>query len=260
MKSMRQNNRSRGLTLVELLVVLAVLSLLAAIAIPAIATLGNFMRTDLQSTSQELHSMLRAARIYATTHRVETAVAYSLDSYDAPSIGVADNVTGQTVRVITAAAMLYQKGGAWGPVPGDDGDFRSFRGGTVIPLLNLDPNAGADYLTPLYSDTSTYNFDLVLGLELLRQYGMKHVELRLDDGAVATFPAHSFNARGNLVPDTAFKERYEFWLTPSPDSSRNERLIQSERNSYLQTDGTPNLLRIPIELYRSTGKVKIIND
>jgi type II secretory pathway pseudopilin PulG len=261
MMRLRQKTQAAGITLVELLVVLAVLSLLAAVAIPAIASLGNFMRTDLQSTSQEVHSLLRAARIYATTHRVDTAVVYSLDGFDASAVGIRDNVRGETVRAITSAAMLYRRGDTWGPIPGDDGEFRGFRGTTVIPLLDL----RSSDLAPLYTDTSrdVFNPDSAESAPLLQQYGMQTVLLQVDSRPLPVpFPAHTFNSRGMLASATSGAERFVFWLTPSPDSPRNERLIEPERNTMRLPDdtGTPNLLHIPIELYRSTGKVKIINE
>lgn len=266
MKQLRRTDRSRGVTLVELLVVLALLSLMAAVAIPAIGSIGNYMRTDLQRSAQELHSMLRAARIYATTHRVDTAIAYSLDSFGQTSgIGLQDNVTGQTVRTIVAAAMVYERNNLWSSVPGDDGQFKSFPGGMGIPLLDLLP--GADYLSPLYTDTSqaTYDDALDIGNRLSNQYGMSTVAFSVSDPLgvqdVAKFPAHVFNSRGMLAvtPGTGgfTRERYEFWLAPAPDGLRDERLIDPEINSLATVDG-PNILHTPIEIYRSTGKVKII--
>lgn len=150
----------RGFTLVEMLTVLAIGAVLAAFAIPALANLGLFARDELKGSARDMLALLQAARIYASTYSVNTAVVYSLDNYEALEDNVAnaaglpnpvlDSITGQTLRVAVGAAILYElpsksapyKGG-YVPVPGEEGIFRRLQGGMVIPL-EYSPRLAAD--------------------------------------------------------------------------------------------------------------------
>jgi hypothetical protein len=87
--------------LAELLVVLAILGLLAGIGVAMFLRLGLFSRNEVQHSARELYSMLKAARIYAATYRVDTGLAYGV------SLKV-DSVTGQAVEAIDAVALVYK--------------------------------------------------------------------------------------------------------------------------------------------------------
>jgi prepilin-type N-terminal cleavage/methylation domain-containing protein len=65
-----------GLTMAELLVVVAIIGLMAGIAVPAFVRMGYFSQDPSKQTARRVYSMLRASREYAATHRVNTGVAY----------------------------------------------------------------------------------------------------------------------------------------------------------------------------------------
>lgn len=159
MLKMRKQGKG-GFTLVELLTVLAIGAVLVAFAVPAISNLGLFARDELKGSARDMLALLQAARIYASTYNVNTAVVYSLDNYasldqdldNTSGLGspVVDSITGQTLRVAVGAAILYElpskstpyKGG-YVPVPGEEGIFRRLQGGMVIPL-EYSPRLAAD--------------------------------------------------------------------------------------------------------------------
>lgn len=150
-------------TLVELLVVLAIIAILTATAIPAMRQLGIIGRNAVDMGSRELLTMLKAARIYAGSHNVDTAVVYSIGKRDLPDTADPDDF----VRVIDGAAIVrrlteedvrslnlmpddYKRfvGSEKGdmlpfvPVKGNDGVFKPFPPGAVIAVQD---NAGAYY-------------------------------------------------------------------------------------------------------------------
>lgn len=81
--SERHPNRRSGLTLVELIVVVAVIVLLIGIAVPGIVSLASLGRGDFGNSSRNLLGALRAAKMYSATYRSITAVAYVYsEAYD----------------------------------------------------------------------------------------------------------------------------------------------------------------------------------
>jgi general secretion pathway protein H len=69
--------RARGLTLLELLVVLALMALVAAIAVPRFV--GAVSGTELRSAAREVAAGLRAARSEAVAAKRETVVVYDVE-------------------------------------------------------------------------------------------------------------------------------------------------------------------------------------
>ena len=126
---MEQNRH--GYTLVELLVVIAIFAALVGLAIPTINRAGGFSSDDPDVAARELYASLRAARIYSTTYRIDTAVVYGLavatDSATSAQVqvinsyGVVRKLTDQEVRSIKAQAACEPSPspGEPGLVPGD---------------------------------------------------------------------------------------------------------------------------------------------
>ena len=78
-----------GLSLVELLIVMAAIALISGLAIPVMFRMGLFSGNKVELATRELYSALRAAKIYAATHNVDTGIAY------AGLLGVEDSLTRQ---------------------------------------------------------------------------------------------------------------------------------------------------------------------
>lgn len=272
----QRKSRRSGLTLSELLVVLSIISVMAVVAIPTFARLGVFSRNELNNTARTVHSMLKAARIYASTYRVNTAVVYTMDNWVDPNNPLAsaaipapvmDSVTGEMVRVLRAAALVYALPktpfGKEYPTEVTAGDYvfmspmdafrEEFPGGMTIPLLELQ---GEDALSVVPAGNISYPIgDMpALGLRRIRVWlrgGPYNAAEYQDSDAWAYMPAHVFKPTGELDTISA-RERHVLLVAPSPDASPDVRLVNPEGGRSLS-----NLMHIPIELFRATGRVRI---
>lgn len=274
----------RGFTLTELLVVLAIGIVLTAFAIPAISNLGLFARDELKGTARDVLTLLQAARIYGATYNVDTAVVYVADNYvsreqdanntSAINSPMVDTLTGGGIRYLTGAAIMYELPaksgkfqGRFVPAPLEQGNFRSFQGGMIIPL-ELSRRFGAavpvsEDFGPLYQDERPRPDSAVgnvgqLGLSFVNVYPDGHGPFAPggpDDTNVVernfteTFLAHRFTTGGRLATTSGGKERFTFFVTPPYDIEATER-----------TDNDGNLLSVPIEITRASGRVKIATE
>jgi len=317
------------MTLVELIVVLAIVAIITAIAVPGVARLGAFSNDEVPRAAREIFQMLRAARVYAATYNVDTAVVYTMDNWIPPNtlgspaggtpINVAipgneitlDSATGQTIRYITGAAVMYALPGseelfleeltaiiptdrrdAFVPLPGSEGNWKALDEDVAV-LVNAPDN-----FTPVYnSPLSRYDIDAdsvgvndpnaARGFSYLGMFAGLPVILDFDElidlknsstGAPLNqrltqfdrFPAHVFGPDGRLKPTgSAPRERYTFLVGPRPNLPLEVRLIDSNLDAprfrgsngdqlyFRDNAGNNNFRAVPIELYRSTGRVKI---
>lgn len=275
---------TRGITLVELIVVLAIIGLMTALTLPGLARLGSGSRNEVSRTAREIFSLLRAAKIYAATYRVDTAVVYNPENLY-PLGGIAAS---STIRRVSAIAVLYKPlqppPSMWGcpgcfvPVPGESGQFALLPQDTTILLEEVFVRDVQD-INDLDGDGNTQEvlfqrFDFrprklqQPESNIFRALGMKEIPIGgLDSGpsgdAVermrrlapdpqdpsgfikSEFPAHVFKSSGRIDWRSS-KERVRIYVAPSPE------LPESDRQ-----DPLIGLVAIPIDLYRSTGRVKL---
>lgn len=267
---------ARGFTMVEILVVIAIVALLSAIALPGFVSLSFGARDELNRSVRELYSLMRAARIYAATFNVNTAVVYNLDNFEPLDGGalinpepVMDSVTGMHVRVVTAAAMMHQLprtsgsfAGGYVPVPGENGQFKTFAGDMVV-YLN-DPVSGETYYYAHASRFQNQGLNVNAGeVERVHELGMNDsvavylegygpladpnlVVDPLSDPTVL-FPAHVFKPSGRLA--VGGQERFSVYIGPSPAEELRIRFVDPENPG--------EMIFKTIHMYRSTGRVKI---
>lgn len=82
---------------------------------------------------------------------------------------------------------------------------------------------------------------------------------------ISVFPGHVFTPSGRMDIESSCeslciktKERYEIIVTPSPSDSLDERLINNDTSAMIDNTTGWNLYGIRIELFRSTGRVRIV--
>lgn len=225
-----------GLTLMELLVVLAIIALMAAVAFPTFARLGLFSRSELQNGSRELFAVLRAARVYAATYRVDTAVVYQtpISFTEMGSLPAGDPKRNALMWPLQKIATMYRHPNPerWGlseafvPTRETGEVFKSLPGDTWV----LPPDSLADDPRGL---TTVH--------VVLPGTGAEGVVTDFNEDSLATV----FEPSGKIK--NAGREYYKLSLGFGEDSDEAERL---------NSDGTPRT--IDIALYRSTGRSKII--
>lgn len=231
--------RRHGFTLVEVLAVLAIFAILAAIAVPGLVRLAVGSRDELQNTTRTLYAMLRAARVYAATHHVNTAVVYDLDrGVSSDGKALMDSVFPQRmVRVIRQAAIMYELPerpgypGAWAhnyvPAPVPNGEFTPIGQNVVVDLRTFDTSL-SDFvpILTLPPDQTDYTQDWPAALNCdqkcaLAKAGLNTVKVVLNGtGPLAieshadwlnavnsgfpittgTFLAHVFTPQGRMKP------------------------------------------------------------
>lgn len=287
------HKRTRGFTMVELLVVLAVVAILASLAIPTLARLGPGARDEISNTSQTVFSLLKAARIYAATYRVETAVVYVLDNYQDPpvdvnaSVGEAvfDTVLNQPVRVIRGAAVMARNPcGHLEPIPRSEGSFIEFDPNACI-LLQAPDNSALYYqnMSVRIQDAQTLAQLQLMSDNLRSANGegnpseppfplLGPLGMRLEPVVVQGDPCAVVNN-----PSLAANPAYAFTVTALPTHVFDQKGVlmntgQKERET-IYVGYMPNVAAeervintssltgpvqaVPIYLYRSTGRVKI---
>lgn len=252
MLNSRRYSREAGITLVEMLVVIGIIALIAGITVPTMARYGFMFGNRLQNASREVYSTLRAAQIYAASNRVDTAVAFmyrtDLDSQTGVERQILDGyailrrITPQEIdvwsNVFTTAHNLDWM---FVPLQTPEGSFTRIEEGTSV-LIDYDnpgtismrglegvqvfapePNGVFRFITP------TPGIDYPL------------------DSLPNSFGAFIFSPGGVMV-STALPERFEVRMGLLPSEEADLRHVD---------DANTEERFIQIELYKSTGRVKI---
>jgi hypothetical protein len=292
-----QRRERAGLSLVELLVVLGMIGVISAVVVPISIRNGWFTGSKSAFAARELFTILKAARVYASTYNVETAVAYGgalvKDSElpGHPCVPVADSIIFAR-RLKREELIVYglaaNSTNIFVPLSSADGAFRTLpKQMAVLPdLFEVDP-AGVsktglkgiqiyDVNAPGYLDPRV---DACSGLGVL--------DYTLDSLLPSSFPAHRFLPDGSLRapegvqrfrfrvgarPDAAYKDR--FFTKPDADviSSRPISVVFNAGDASTPASVDMNVvdngnanatddyvdIATSIELFAPTGRVKLL--
>lgn len=247
MSKSAQRIGTAGVTLVEMLVVLAVIGVLSAVLVPLAIRGGWGTGSETAFAARDVFTLLKAARVYASTHNVETALVYGgnmvRDSEipTNPCVPIVDNVL--LARRIKREEMIRINEGfpntftdlrathIFVPLTSADGGFRTVPKDMVV----LPDMFGVTGVSPQFVSNTGLR-----GLQLFDPHGMTFMEPRNDscdgsttqgqvlDYAVDTldlsFPAHSFTPEGSMRVQDAFdRQRVRFRVGSRPDLTYKER-------------------------------------
>jgi prepilin-type N-terminal cleavage/methylation domain-containing protein len=252
----QRRHASRGVTLVEMIIVLGIMAVLAAISIPAFVRMVGLTQDRIDDSARSVYNILRAARVYAVTYRSETAVIYALNR-------VADPVNGGEVMLIDGIGMArrmseddMRKAGftesriqlvkshdelwPYVVVQSVAGQIQKLENETCVQVPN-DPAAFSTYMgnTRLARDIAVY----------LPNETDPIVPRQLGIAQDAYFPAHIFTQTGQLKGTGA--DRVEIAVGAAPDAPERSRYRELE-------DGTVEPLPpVLIEIFAQTGRVRI---
>jgi Tfp pilus assembly protein FimT len=224
--------------MVELVVVVAIIGIMTAVAIPTFARMGLLWRNDLQASARELYTLLSAAKIYAGTYNVETAVVYT--TYR-PEGGASNNLRAVALMYQHPTLTLKAEDGydyrVFIPVASrDEGQLRTLPGNTGLDLAAFpDDLLSLEKVKVLFTNSTTYE-----------EWGHRPEEQGNYDALV-------FEPSGRLRKDG--RELYTLHVCYTTDASPDERLVDPE-----QGEIQSNLRTIKINLYRATGRVEMASD
>lgn len=300
MDMMRHSRRTArqtryGLTLVELLVVLAIIGLATGIAVPTFVRVASQARDALRATALDLQETLRATKTNAQTRRLDTALAYLIRvepiaaGEGETTVAYIDGVVSarkpsdeeitragfRDRRAFEAAARqvlgLPNNARVLVPVPLRGTEVREFRGeGALYDLTTAQFPEGGDNrllnnpgaiqeemgVVPVYLLDHQVFFTTEPGVQGEARLAL--LEPRVSFGADGAFPAHVFQPNGVMRTNSS-KQRFELIVSARPGADPFEQWVDpwGEEPGF---QGDRQRLHYRIELFASLGRVRLATE
>lgn len=240
----------RGLTTVELLIVMAIIGVVLTISIPALVRMGVFGGQKAELAGRELFTMLRAARVHATTFNAETAVVYGIEyTSDSANDGgpvlpiatsyaivrkvrreeIERNVYPLLVDEVNAingsvaAAQAIQPTDVYVPIEGVEGSFKRFENETCVL-----PDIFEVYTSTNNNETSNTGLQDIVVWDPISEFFMTPVfDYRVGGASNLpnSFPAHVFQVNGALSAVGLPRQRVTLRAGLRPDSEIADRFL-----------------------------------
>ncbi len=269
-----QRRDTAGLSLVELLVVLGMIGVISAVVVPAYIRSGWSGAGKSAFAARELFTILKAARVYASTYNVETAVAYGgaliADSElsGSPCVPVADSVI-LARRLKREELIAYNlpanSRDIFVPLSSADGVFRPLpKQMAVLPdLFEVDATDVSktglmgiqlyDVNAPGYLDPRA---DGCSGLGIL--------DYALDTLVPTSFPAHRFLPDGSMNASGSL-QRFRIRVGARPDAPYKDRFFADSNTDVLQAETRPIIFNVdnattPIDVVFGFDDLDTTND
>lgn len=291
-----QRIRKAGVTLVEMLVVLAVIGVLSAVLIPLAIRGGWGAGSETAFAARDVFTLLKAARIYASTHNVETALVYggnivrdsemALDSstFPDPCVAIVDSVV--LARRLTREEMIrinelpgtnpfwIDRNYYFTPVNTADSTFRTMPKQTALltDMFQVDESTGTPISATGLSGIMLFDPSEGESGEFLTPRNDRCTDPnaspaldyvldglpRVDDVAgTFSFPAHRFMPDGTLrVPENFGPQRIRFRVGALPDRTYDDRFGSSADAEQL----TPQPIRVMFDTTEPEDSVRYIAD
>lgn len=294
---MSKSARDRGVSLVELLVVLGIIAIMAAVAVPASNVFRRPNPTDLGARA--VFTALRAAQVYSVTHNVGCAVAFNMRI-------VVDSRTGERIRVLDATTLARElkreellfagipiprrRAGEppiYVPLGSDEGQWNFLPSNTCIlnedfelgevRVQAVDPATG-ELITAIDEKTGEEQVLYTTITDLTSSTGMRRIRIindewpRLmestddfeDDRLDAVFrnrlPCYTFDPGGGLdVSPNYVKQRVTLNIGILPDEDVEDRFMMDKQTGDPERDEDGELIQriTRVDVYTATGRVKI---
>lgn len=225
----------QGMTLIEMLIVVAIIAIMAGVALPTLARLGAFSRDDVYQSTRSVFAALRAARQYAATNNVDAAVIYVQDpaivlptgDYAVVGLGIAARNKAMEQDAFFPPEDVFQM------IEAPESELRRLTDNTMMHVAAI----GYVYagMKPVY----LYQTPDDAGVP-----GFPIEETYIPDGDVR-FLAHVFTPRGELQTRGAVRERFKLYVNYVPGLVEEDERTAAERR---------------IDLYRGTGRAHVVTE